>query len=246
VEAWLAGTFARIDALTLRERAIGFTIALAFMVYLWHAVLYAPLDARRSRLAGEVAALRGDLEKLHGQTDALARLRMQDPDAAPRARLVALRDEAVRMREALVSVVDHLVPPEEMASVLEAVLTRETGLRMVSLESLGSELLASTAKPGPEPSATKTGARAGGNRARAAGRGRVETLLERPISVFRHGLRIRFQGDYLQTLSYLQALEALSWRFVWDSVSLSVTEHPESEVTITVYSMSLGEPWMGV
>jgi MSHA biogenesis protein MshJ len=64
--------------------------------------------------------------------------------------------------------------------------------------------------------------------------------------VFRHGPRIRFQGDYLQTLSYLQALEALSWRFVWDSVSLSVTEHPESEVTITVYSMSLGEPWMGV
>ncbi len=229
--------FERIDALTPRERATGFVVALALVVYGWHALLYAPLDARRSALETRTETLRGELAALQSQTDALARARSADPDASARARLATLRGEAGAIRIALAGVLEHLVPPRDMAKVLEAVLTRETGLRLVSLRSLGADAVASTALPASEDEARDDATRE--EPPPALGE-------DAPLTLFRHGLEVRFTGGYLDALAYLRALEALSWRFMWDSVALAVTEHPHAEVTITVYSMSLDEQWIGV
>ncbi len=227
-----------IDALTPRERATGFVVTLALVVYGWHALLYAPLDARRAALETRTETLRGELASRQTQTDALAPARNADPDASARARLATLRGEADAIRAALGGVLDHLVPPREMAKVLEAVLTRETGLRLVSLKSLGADAVATT-----EPEASDEAGEAEVEREERPAPALGE---DAPITLYRHGLEVRFTGGYLEALAYLRALEALSWRFMWDSVALEVTEHPETEVTITVFSMSLDEQWMGV
>ena len=68
----------------------------------------------------------------------------------------------------------------------------------------------------------------------------------RVASVFRHGVEIRLRGGYLSTLRYLEALEALPWRFFWDSLEYEVTEYPIAEITFILHTLSSEESWIGV
>ena len=43
-----------------------------------------------------------------------------------------------------------------------------------------------------------------------------------------------------------QALEALPWRFFWDSVSYEVEDYPRSLVRLRLHTLSLSEDWIGV
>lgn len=64
--------------------------------------------------------------------------------------------------------------------------------------------------------------------------------------IYKHGLKIRFSGDYMATLHYLNLLEALPWHFVWDSIDYRVTTYPRAEIVITVYTLSFEEKWLDV
>ena len=50
----------------------------------------------------------------------------------------------------------------------------------------------------------------------------------------------------MATLRYLQALEALPWRFFWDSVDYQVIAYPQSTVRLKLHTLSLSEDWIGV
>lgn len=72
------------------------------------------------------------------------------------------------------------------------------------------------------------------------------TDLTETIWLFRHGLSITVSGDYFSTLSYLQSLEALNWRFNWGTITYNVTEYPIAETTFQIYILSFEESWLGL
>lgn len=215
-----------VDALSARERGLVFLTALSVLYITWWQVLFEPLVAERDRVASEVERTRVQIHSIHSQIAELANRSRKDPDAVNRARLTVLREELQNLESSLRQVTKQLVPPEQMARLLETVLTREEGLELVQLEGLG-------ARPVFDP--------AGDGTASAEGeRGEGGTML------FRHGLRIEFEGDYLASLRYLNALEELPWQFLWERVELEVEEHPTTRVSITVHSLSLERAWIGV
>ena len=225
LQAWLD----RIDGLGLRERLLGFCTVLAVLCVIWSELLMRPLDASRDALDARVESLTRDILTLNKQVQALAEQRRIDPDAVNRERLLALRREASTLAGVLERLTGDLVPPGQMARLLEVVLTRDTTLTLVKLEGLGALPVLGGDTPA-EPST-----------------GRATVVGEPPPSVlYRHGLRIEFEGSYLETLRYLTALEGLDWRFLWDSVELDVEEYPRAKVAITVYSLSLARAWIGV
>ena len=230
----------KVDALTLRERVIGFVLVLAGVFLLWESVAFAPTEARRVERAREMTGLREQVADIDEQVQLLAAQRLQDPDAGNRKRLAALRGEVSGMRGALARLLGNLVPPREMARVLEAVLTRETGLRLVKLEGLGAELIAGRVEEVPASAETPDA------NAQGVLQAGLPDLIGQPVTLYRHGLRVEFEGGYLDTLAYLKAVEALPWRFLWQEVRIEVQEHPRSTVSITVYSMSLQDDWIGV
>ena len=65
-------------------------------------------------------------------------------------------------------------------------------------------------------------------------------------NAYKHGLRIEFEGDYMTTLDYIRGLESLELRFLWDSLEFQVEEYPRSRVSITVFTLSLDQDWIGV
>ena len=109
-----------------------------------------------------------------------------------------------------------------MPQVLQRVLEKTRGLEFVSLQGLGAQPLLDPAKK--TAASAKNGAR----------------------TAYRHGFRIRFLGSYLDTISYLHALEALPWRFFWDAVEIDVKDHPTADSSVVVYTLSLDRSWIGV
>ena len=245
---------ARLDARSVRERALAFVVALALVLGGWDGLLLAPLDTRRAALQQQVPDLETRLATLDTLTAQLLTERQRDPDAVPRAELDRLRRAAGRLDTLLVELTERLVPPRHMAAMLESVLTRETDLTLTRLAGLGVEpvvvampLVSGGVEPGP-------GAVRGGARASAARDPSVNTpgAVSMPVAasqgprLYRHGLRIEFEGGYLQTLAYLHALESLDSRFLWRALEFDMQRYPLARVSMTVYSLSLDDAWIGI
>ena len=220
----------RIDSRSLRERALLFLVLVALLSGGASLFLLHPLQARAVTLVEQGNTLRAELALLEQQANAVAARANEDPDEATRFELQARRDEFAVLHRRLREVTEHLVPPEEMAQLLEALLTREAGLRLARLEGLGTTPVLAIDRAfgfSADPKA------------------RSKSSAPTP-GLFRHGVRIHFTGPYLDTLAYLRAVEALPWQVIWESVVYRVTAHPDAEVAITVYSLSLDEGWIGV
>jgi MSHA biogenesis protein MshJ len=62
---------------------------------------------------------------------------------------------------------------------------------------------------------------------------------------YKHGLEIELEGTYLACLDYLEAIEALPWRFYWQVLELNVEDFPNSRIRIEVSTLSMDEEWIG-
>jgi MSHA biogenesis protein MshJ len=60
-------------------------------------------------------------------------------------------------------------------------------------------------------------------------------------------VELELSGDYMDTLYFLQALEALPWRFFWDRVEYVAGEgETRGRLTLRLYTLGLEEAWIGV
>ncbi len=214
----------RVDALSLRERGIMLVVILGLLWGAWDAWLMQPLGARQQGLEDRSLTLKNEITGLNAQVKSQVAARSRDPDTDNRVRLVALRKEEGMLSTALQKFASRLVPPREMAAVLQAVVNRGGGLHLLRLRGLGAKPLLA-----PVESSEK-----------------AEVVTTPEVSLYKHGLEAVFAGGYMDMLGYFQALEALPWHFLWERVSLDVQNHPRTETALAVYSVSLDEGWIGL
>ncbi len=225
---------ARIDALSLRERVLLFLALVAVLYVLWEQTLMAPLERSRRAAEAAIAQASARIAALDREAQAILRRHREDPDAALRARLRALQERIAETDAALRRLTVDLIPPREMARVLEAMLTRDRGLRLLRLENRGRRPLIEPAPGEGEGKAATDG----------QGTQQVRAGADMP-RIWRHDLRLELEGSFLDALRYLQALEGLRWRFFWDGVMVRVERYPEARVRIDVHTLSLEEGWIG-
>jgi len=210
---------ARLDGLSLRERALVFGAALMVLFLAWDQLLLAPLEARQVRTGQELDGLRTQTEQIRAQIETLAANGRGGRVGELDGRLLRLQEEHRRLDRRLEAATTGLIAPEAMARVLEEVLSTQDGLALLRVENQGARPLFADSE--------------------AAAQARVAGL-------YRHGLVLEFEGGYADTLRYLHALEALPHTFFWESVEFDVERHPRARVRLTVFTLSLEEGWIGV
>ncbi len=212
---------ARFDALQQRERAliaaalIGGIILLVFNLFLapaWQRVRQAERNAADGR--AQIVVMQAQVAQLQEKA--------RDPDAALRAELAALNDQIAALRGRMGTLEAALVPPQRMPRLLEEMIGRSPGLRLLSLKTLPAAALLDSS---PKAEGTTEAAAASGG-------------------LFRHGVEIRLEGSYADLLAYLERLEAATPKLLWRSVALSAEKHPKLEMTIVVYTLSLDRTWL--
>lgn len=213
-----------IDALSLRERLLLLAAILFVLFSAWNLFLMHPIYASQKDTQKQATALRQQIESLNKAIQTTVTASKQDPNAQLNAEIDQTRHQLDGLDARLREATGGLVDPKDMAHLLEEVLSKQHGLKLVAVHSLP-----------PEPVLKLDQKKDSAN-----------VDIPGVSFVYRHGLRMELEGSYSATLAYLQALENSKWRFFWDSLELHTEKYPNNRVTIEVHTLSLKEGWLGV
>lgn len=214
---------ARVDGLALRERALIFAAIAFLLVSLIDSLLLNPLLQKQKQLAEQAGQQQEKMKSIQSQIANLVQAKQADAASPQRERIRMLRLKIEDGDKYLKDRRDKLVPPERMAELLEQVLNKNQRLQLVALETLPVTLFI-------EPTADANATLAN-----------IKDML-----MYKHGVRITVRGSYADLLQYLNALEHLPTQMFWGMAKLNVVEHPTSELTLTLYTLSLDKTWLQV
>jgi MSHA biogenesis protein MshJ len=181
-----------------------------------------PLSARKRQLTQELATARAGI----ATTENLQKQQAAGPDAVKRAYRDALRKQVAEIGENMKALQKTLVPPDQMAKLLEGMLSRDRGLQLVSLRKLPARRFEAPGAP----------------KADAAGTAKAAAQPERGI--YQHSFELTVQGSYADLSSYLARLEKLPWQMFWGKVSVDAEHYPVIVLTLTVHTLSLDKAWL--
>lgn len=212
----LQGYATRIDAMSIRERALIFTTLLVALYLLAVNILFGPLNVEKDKLQLQLTQKRQETQALEAQIQALV---ATGDESAKRNKVAALQENLKTMNTELSRVTAGLVPPKEMARLIEQMLLKNRGLQVMKVESLPATPLLEAG--------TASGIVSG-------------------AMVYKHGMQIELKGGYLDILRYLKSLEALPWKVFWGKVTLKTEKYPDSRVSLLIYTLSTHEAWIGL
>lgn len=137
-----------------------------------------------------------------------------DSAGATLQRTIALAAQLKQVTARLDAQSAGLIPPQRMTQVIHDVLSQQRGVTLISLRSVAPHALADGSSPGASQ------------------------------GPYVHSVVLVLQGQYLDVLAYLQALEGLPWRFYWQSLDLDATHYPMTQVTVRLGTVSMSHEWI--
>jgi MSHA biogenesis protein MshJ len=225
----------RFDALPRRERGLYCATLFLVVFFLWWSNLQEPQAQKHTAVLGEKQRLKEQLAVVNQQIAETAKTPQGDPNAPIRAELARLQKEAEEVNRTVATLTTHLVAPDRMAEVLREVIDRRAELSLTKLTGTEAESLIDLVKKLPQALIGPTAAGAV-----------TDTASNDPLATtYRHGIQIEFSGSYLDSLAYLKELEGMPWGFFWDRIEFKVSSHPEAQVRVVLYTISLGPGWIG-
>ncbi len=161
------------------------------------------------------------------QNDLLAEIK-KDPAMELKRKIEGIEGALKSVQRALLEYTDTLIAPQRMASMLENMLHERGDLKLVSLQNLpvaplfkGQELDAAQSEEEKQEDA------------------------EDVFGLYRHGIQLVFEGNYMSTKDYLANLEQLPWKFYWQSFNYEVQKYPTAVVQLNIYTLSTSKWWIG-
>ena len=65
-------------------------------------------------------------------------------------------------------------------------------------------------------------------------------------SIYRHVLEIELAGKYADMLRYMQTLEQLDWKLLWDEIEIVGEEYPAISLKLVLSTLSTRKEWIGI
>jgi MSHA biogenesis protein MshJ len=222
----------RYAALNQREKLLIAVATLVLVGFVGFSVWVDPGVSRSSRLRKQIEQQTAERATLQTQVATL-KSQLRDPDTANRGALAEVQNRLAGIDEQIGRLDGVLVPPDRVPKLLQALLSRHRGLTLVSLQTLPPVPLIEP------PSPKKDG--------KPADSAKVEPAPPPADgNIYRHGIEIRIAGSYADLLAYVAELENAPQRVIWERMALAVTAYPRSELTLTVYTLSLDAEWLVV
>lgn len=221
----------KVDDLSLRERVVIFAAIGFVVIALINTFLLDPLLAKQNARAALVQQQQEKARELQATMQALVQAKHDDEHSPLRMRIAQLKQQLDDQDSYLKNRRDHLVAPEQMAHLLEQVLSRNAGLQLVELKTLPVSLLNEKKAAAGElaQSAVAVAPVAGGQK-----------------QIYKHSVQISIRGSYLELLQYLSALEKMPTQMYWAEAQMSVEKYPEVVLTLTLFTLSLDKTWLTV
>lgn len=220
--------------LSLRERGILLGTFLTLILFIWLQFVYAPIQDQGKIHAQSLQQANEDLSRYASQMQELKAKLENNPNTPLRAEQKALQQRLDELAQDIEARLSNLVPPRKMAAVMQSVLTDYQGLKLRRARNLPVEPLKMQSTEAAVDKAdfeeNDTGS---------------ESFSNDDAVIFVHGFEMELEGEYFQTLRFLQRLEAMDG-FYWQAFDYVVEGYPKAKVTIQLNTLSLDEEWIGV
>jgi MSHA biogenesis protein MshJ len=223
----LSGLAERLDALSLRERALIFLAGVTLVCMAWQILLMGPLTAREHAAELRLTEARRQLDNVERIGTAAAAA--ADPLLSAAARNQALKGRLDALDAGLRSAAHGYVGPERMTDLLRQILADQPGLELVSLRNLPPESLSQ--RVGVQPAAAAPSA---------------ADAYPADIGPFLHPVEIVVDGDYASLIAYLRSIETLQWRIQWQRLELRAGSTAKNRIRIKIGALSLSRDWISI
>jgi len=222
----IANLLEKIDARVFRERVLIFITLLALIFLVWNFTVQAKFDRARDSLNAEAEKITTEQRAVEAQITTLTMAMASDPAIAKATDIRKLNSDIAEVEARLSGLSQGLISAEQLPKVLEDVLHRTVKVKLLQVRTLAAaELQLVTAVP------------AANNQ-------------DAPVSggtgVYKHGVLIRVAGSYSQLIQLMTEIEALQWKFYWESLDYTVKQYPNAEIDIRVFTLSSEEGLLGV
>ncbi len=223
----------RFAALQPREKYLVIGAMLFAILFGGYSFWIEPAQLQKARLTKAIAQQQGEQAELQVQLLTLVK-QDSDPDSANRAALAQVQQALVDADRDIHGFDGVLVSPQQAPVLLQSLLGRHRGLTLVSLATLPPQPLIAPPAEKKVPEGKSAEAKSPPEALPAAG-----------SNIFKHGIEIKIAGSYNDLLAYVNALESGPQKLLWGGMNLS-SQYPVSELTLTVYTLSLESIWLTV
>ena len=207
----------KVAAFSARERWLLFATGLILVVGLLDYFLIQPVRDERAGLAIQINNLNVQRTNFDQQLEELTDAIANDPAMMAERELEGLENAIMGSERRLRAFTDTLVAPDEMADMLRDILESQKNLTLVELQNLLVTPILTD----------------------------EENKLSTEIGLYRHPVKLIFEGNYSDTLGYLERLEGMDSRFYWNRFDYQVKDYPTAQVSLNIYTLSTQEWWIG-
>ncbi|KII77580.1 type II secretion system protein GspM [Vibrio renipiscarius] len=201
--------------LSVREKWLITLCSLTVVILGSYVFFVEPTVKSNQLLRQKLTATNHSIQQLDDQILAISTKLKQDPDQGVNIEYQRLVTESQALSEQLAHVIENLISPSQMATLLEDVLAGTQGLHLVSLESLKAEPIVNN------------------------------NASENYAGYYLHPVRLELTGGYFSVLNYLETLESLPVNYYWRSFNYQVNDYPNATLILEVYTLGTRQEFIG-
>lgn len=202
----------KAHTISVRERLIIAGAVAVLLLGVFDQLLLRPWLTERAELETKRQALAHSTEQANQNIAALERQLANDPNKVLREKMAELNQRHAAVDADIALITDGMIAPELMPQLLGELLSERSGLKVQSIKTRPAQ---------PVLSANKDDKRA--------------------PAIFRHDLEMRLEGSFFQVQNYLQSIEQLPSRMIWDDLTFEVEKHPNGQLQLAVHTLSTRE-----
>lgn len=237
-------TTAKFEALNQRERWLVFGAVLVVVYAILNTLLLDPVLTHKKTLTNTIMADQAQIDTLNQQLSQYSQQAITDPDTQNKQHIAALQLNLQNLERQLSDLQTTLVSPEQIPELLRSLLQKNGNLKLIALNTLPTTGLLESTHAEKENSAQMASIQPTPT---------TQTLSEPYTApVFKHGVEITLEGNYLDLLAYVSALEKTPWHVLWSKASLNAADAqpmplwPTNRLKLTVYTLSLDHTWLSI
>ncbi|MAZ43642.1 MAG: hypothetical protein CMF48_00490 [Legionellales bacterium] len=202
------------------ERGLLLVVFIAILFLGWQSLVWDGISTKRTSLSRQIRTVEAENETIQSRLEAVRKGMDIDPLRPLKEKRNGLRKGIKEASESLEAMTTNLVSQEDMRNLLVSVLEKSPRVYLKALQNVEGISL--------------------------SGVDESKELAQYAMSIFKHGVRMTIAGDYFAVLNYLNKLEHLEHKLIWESMEYVVTDYPEAQVTLMFRTISDTEGYVGV